>query len=428
MGVFLSIPGAATPQYLLDYSAALALINARRAADGLQPLPEQSAAPLPDSQPVKEDSSHQAGAGQRLLDLRRAEFQLNGLRSGQQAGRASTGPDYSLPPVPHVETITPQPLPLKPVRSRLPWKEKPCERLRVLPQLGFATEKARLGGAWRLWSAARWLDKAGSGVVWRDELVELADSLGVGKRSLQRWLCQALRQGWLKPVTRRDGRVALLLEGVEKVAVSLDCENIGARWAEMRIDYLFSASWRAWVWGAFLATFEGRAISRLRLRQISGVPESTQLEWERSLPVQYHRNIAVSRIPGEYAPQIRELEGRKSAFAFRGGKKKKGQARVAWRLPDNRLLPENAGSAGCRGRLRKVNRKLSANTGSCNVERASGGVGGARLFYDRANNASKALRRFQRRGTPVNEVYVRRSSALRVGIWEPLICDNSCGY
>jgi len=392
-------------------------------------LPAQAQALNPDAQGIRVESHPTlVQTGQRLLELRRAEYRLNGLYRNTAEGRAVEGPGYSLPSIQVPEHISPVTVtPGKP-KTHLPFREKSDSRVRVLPQLGFAAEQARLGGAWRLWSAARWLDKAGSGVVSRAALVELANSKGVCKRSLQRWLCQAQRKGWLRALTRRDGQEVLLLEGVEKVATSLGCADVGARWAIMRIDYLFSPGWRAWVWGAFLATFEGRSISRLRLRQISGVPESTQLLWERDLPVEYHRNIAISRIPGEFVPQIRELEGRKSAFAFRGGKKRKGQARVAWRLPDNRLLPDHAGAAGCRGRLRKVNRRLSANTGSCDVERASGGVGSVRLFYDQANNASTALHRLQRRGIPVNEVYVRRSSNLRVGLWEPYSRDISCGY
>jgi len=147
--------------------------------------------------------------------------------------------------------------------------------------------------------------------------------------------------------------------GLARAAVILGVEHV-KRPVNMPLDKFVKKGWLAWVWAGWLL-IQGhldKPISRAALRDLSGIPERTQLEYEKKAGVINHHNFAkhegINTIEQFYDLSI--IKGR-PIFDYQG--------QVLERLPNSRELGNEHIQAAPKGRTRRANSRLKdlLNTG-----------------------------------------------------------------
>lgn len=238
-------------------------------------------------------------------------------------------------------------------------------------------------------------------------------------RKLRRWLREAERIGLVKVVRHRSGPV-LILAGIERAAGLLGCESLGSRPVRIPVELLIGLSWRSHVWAAFLASL-GRdgevTISRARLRELTGVPERSQLRLERAAGVMARANYAVSDRPAAELIGEREF-GRAHAFGWRDAAS--GDQVLAWRLPDTRSAPDHLRRC-TNGRTRRINRTLRG----ASINKGRGRPRLLRIFRVSLAAAERAARAMCQPDKPrpleeIRELYWPRFRARRATVWAEL--------
>lgn len=275
--------------------------------------------------------------------------------------------------------------------------------IRTLPVIGLHALRQKYSGAWRAWIMMRHLDVSGSGVVKDDEARAFAASLGIPARRWKRWMQEALSEEFLKKITRhRDGRVEIVyqLVGVGRIARPLGCTTVGSRPVDIPVDLLIVEDCIAYVWAAFLATLPpDRPISRAAMRDITGIPERSQLRYEAECNIRVTPNYAVTTLPEEYLPGVQEFE---IGHAFILRDPDTGKRVVAWRLPNSYLVLTPGIRTRRRGSTSRINRELKHSL-SANVSRERDMV----RAYHNSEASRKAAVSMMRRKDIRGEAYDR---------------------
>jgi hypothetical protein len=191
------------------------------------------------------------------------------------------------------------------------------------------------GGAWRLLVLAKALDINGVGKIPRDYLQRFALSLGIQSKTFNRWLTAARNLDFVFDIQSQSGEWMLILVSNEKAASIIGCESKGKA-VTMSVKLLIGKKWRAYVFGAFENTFNGRLITRKKQAELSGIPESTQRKFDKEAGVERKKNFAISNIHANGYSAVLEFGNRASLFKY--WDKKTHQLKLGWRLPDSRYF------------------------------------------------------------------------------------------
>lgn len=241
--------------------------------------------------------------------------------------------------------------------------------VKTLPVLALHALRARPAGAWRAWILMRHLDTAGSGVVKQVDALAFAASLGTSKRRWKRWMKEALSEEFISKIVRhRDGREEIVykLRGVTSLARLLGCSTVGSRPVSIPADLVTAENCIAYVWTAFLATLPlDRPISRAAMRELTGVPERSQLRYEAECNIRVTANYAVTTLSDEHLPGVQEFE---VGHAFSLRDPDTGERVIAWRLPNCYEVLEPDIRTRRRGSTRRINHELKQSS-SANVSR-----------------------------------------------------------
>jgi hypothetical protein len=196
--------------------------------------------------------------------------------------------------------------------------------------------------------------------------------------------------GLITPCSRKNGDLWLILLGQDIAAQKIGCTNVGRYPVRIPAHVLVENGWHSWIWISNIATHKGKPISRPKLREMTGVPESTQRKYEKSIPIEHRPNYIISDQTIDHLPIIREYLY-SYAFSFWDNDNKRWV--VARRGPDSR---DSSKFVDClnRGRSKKINKKLNQNRGLLNVEQAQSDDG---LFIRLFNETPKQLRETQRK-------------------------------
>lgn len=318
-------------------------------------------------------------------DWLRGQENLERRRAGElRGGRGAAGPVTAGQVAGEVFEAVPRPAADRPDPEDYP------ERVKVWALVGLRSIQVNKSSAWRVWSLAHAFDRKGSGKVSRADLVQYLDRLGVQDRTRRRWITQAIRTGLFLKHGRGRSAVYYLIS-LGRAAVALDCTGPDSpgRPAEISARNLIGEGWRSFVWSAFLTTVPGPA-SRIRMAEITAVPDRTQRSYEESLPVETVekiQNYARSAIPADHITGLGEFpDSDRHYFLNRYGL-------VMQRLPDRRIVPEGIAKSASRGRSRKAQRVISQST-SLHAERVDRVI--VRLFCETSKAAKAAIRRIRR--------------------------------
>ena len=273
--------------------------------------------------------------GLRLAANRRTEYNFSG------AGRGERHPD----PI------------QKPISSYIPSVELPVKSKPVLgPKtsklwtlLGIAATHAKHAGAWQVWTLAKALDPAGSGLVLRSLLLETISSLRVNIRNRQRWVRDAVEIGLLRERIK-DGSKFYSLASVPNAAVILGCKHIGSKPASILTSNLFKKGWRNYLWAAQSTAYEDKLISQATKCELTGVSERTQRYYQSKVPGDFRRNFAHTRIDTKDIERAKETTGR-HFFKFRD--------KTYQRLPDVRIVPREVARSLPKGRSHKNQKAIN---------------------------------------------------------------------
>jgi len=290
--------------------------------------------------------------------------------------------------------------------------------LTFFPRIGIAAMRGNFGGAWRLWLITKNLDNEGRGAIPSSALLTYADYLRLNSRTLHRWHNVAGDLGLIHNVTRKSGERWVVITSHEKAAFALGCMHVDRRQAIIPAKALVSTGWRAIVWAGFIATLPGRPISRNKLREITGVPKSTQRNYEKNAGVRRIPNYILSDMTDDFLPGIREFE-RPHAFKYWDNEQKNWV--VAWRGPDHRDA-SNVAECGVRGRSRKVNKKIKILQGLSPVGRAPFADNNyLRLFNKKDSETKSSLRKLANDDIPpweVQEIYEHKHDGSNAQFWK----------
>ncbi|MCB2173577.1 hypothetical protein KQH65_12640, partial [archaeon] len=316
-----------------------------------------------------------------------------------------------------------------PVRVVKKEKQKAIKNKRsyakIWPTMGLKAKQIRIHGAYRVWVLARSLDKLGSGIIAKDDLINALIALDVPGRSIRRYVSQANKSGLFKKQIERQSGTYYLLEGLQGACIILDCK-LDRNPVRVDLGDLFGNKWASLLWGAFLVQYNGKQISRSTLEKITGVPESTQRDYEYrgKITVIHNRNYAIAKTKAKYIHGFRE-NVKKHAFVINTRKNKKGV--IAYRLPDAREVPSTIAGVMPKGRTRKVNNALNASLYN-DPKQAQGKK--IRLFYNDKKAAYNAQKKYSRKNRSLlEEVFlkVRFSPRQFVTTWDVLpLISQSC--
>lgn len=285
--------------------------------------------------------------------------------------------------------------------------------INMYPIMGFLASLLRKANSWRVWCFARVLDHEGSGVVPQTTLIRFMHCNGITNRCSNEWIKQAINDGLFVRLPYKSGP-ALLLTGLTRAAKLLGCYYLGERPASMPAQYLARRDWKAHVWTAFIATFDGKPIGRSTLREVTGVPERSQYRYEKKAGVNAQSNYCVSDLPaGDYLDLEREF-GHNHAFEWFDPSRR--EKVVAWRLPDCRIAPKAYLSCP-RGRTKKINKALrfaSLLLVRGQNERAK------RFFGSRQKALNKASKMLKRHPVESFEIYYKKRIGKGTTTWKRL--------
>lgn len=310
----------------------------------------------------------------------------------------------------------------------------PSPSLSLWPVLAFRAYQKGYSHGFRLWTLARALDGKGSGKVKSLELRHAAGEVGLSTRDYHRYLRSAKKAGMLTSIQVKSQTYYLILS-TQKTALAMDCYYIGARRAKLPIGEFFKRDWLSLVWAGWIATLQGKPMSRDKMHALTGVSQRTQRLYEkaRGITALIHYAHDETKDPAK----IKMLKafpveegGRPHAFVYK--EKKTGKEIVTWRLPDSR---QTVYQEGGKGRTRKINRTIKHETkrrhlslmGQVNVtSNVMIEVYPIRLFHPQAETASASIIRLY--DTPelldtIREVYASKGGGYQCQQWEVLHTD-----
>lgn len=256
--------------------------------------------------------------------------------------------------------------------------------MKLYPDIVFAAknnpETAGMIGGVKLFFIAKHFDRvAGSGIIHEKEFKKFFRRyVGLSRATYYRWRKQALELGLFVPgVTNRD----YLILSWERAAVAIECRRIGHP-VEVSLDRFAASQDLSEVWAGYMKRHEPRkatekapaekqhVIAKATLRELTGVPESTQRRYEEKAGIEKNPNFAIICSDPVRKPELAQTE-QAQGFYCKNGKHYK-------RLGNTYRAPSRI--KACKpGRTSKVNRaisaKLSPRAGSSQEERS------LRLYY-----------------------------------------------
>ena len=280
----------------------------------------------------------------------------------------------------------------------------------VHPTMLHAILRRELAGPARVWLLLRVIDARGSGRLAvedaRRELTAAGAALWLcGWRRLRQLLAEGEGVFWT-----RDERGRLWLRGAHRVAGELGCGRLQGYPVELPLAVLLGGiqGVRAAFYAAFHAGRAAKPISRATLAALSGVPERTQLAYDRAARVARARNVAVGERYSAATAQERAWGHGRAAFHFIDSDGKQGRPGgeyVAWHLPNSYCAGYRRRGRGSRKRLNRKIADLVTKGIPGNDERAV-----ERVFFGDGARAARAYNR-----NPARDAYWRREGDTRSG-------------
>ena len=217
----------------------------------------------------------------------------------------------------------------------------------MYPDILLHAARGKNGGAVRLWFLAKHFNPGGCGVIPNKAFRHyVINDLKMKRGTYDVWLARALH---IKLLERQGEN--LKLAGIARAAVILGVEYIEQP-VDMPLDKLIKKGWLSWVWGAWLlCNGFTRPISRAALRDLSGVPERNQRDYENRAGVINHANYA-------------KHKGANTKETFYHLKIEKGrpvfdhEGQTLERLPNSREIKNKHIQTAPKGRTRRVNSQL----------------------------------------------------------------------
>ena len=207
-----------------------------------------------------------------------------------------------------------------------------------------ARKSSRVGGAWRVWALGKAIDLPGLGKVRRDDLRAFVLSLGVNRRTWERWINEARAHDLVRDIQDKSGAWWVILPSPGRAALALGCENVGNRKVTIPAAALIGPGWKARVYTAWE---HGKQISCEQIQKTANVPYSTQRYRRAQAGTKSTRNYSKSTMRRDSLEGVREYTKHKAPFVS-------GNGFIYWRVPDARWV-EHAELAG-KGRARKANK------------------------------------------------------------------------
>lgn len=270
--------------------------------------------------------------------------------------------------------------------------------VKVLPVMLCHGLKARASGGLRAWQFGKALDVGGSGWVKLAELRAFLRSLGVDDRLARGWLLSGRETGIISYKVIRGVKVAVLVSPA-RACFLLGIPTPGARPALVSCSALAGKGWKSAAWVALISTFRGRPVSRETLERLTGVERTEQWRLERGQPVEKKHNFGVgARVSPDHVQGLDENTRRQGVFILGYGPLR---GRIAWRLPDCRVVPDAV--LPCKGRTRKVRSSLKRLSILRRPMFDEGEY--QRVFYPTMTDASQAARRIGARDQRQDECY-----------------------
>lgn len=252
------------------------------------------------------------------------------------------------------------------------------------------------GGGWRLYVLAKKLDVKGLGMIKRDELEAFTLALGVNVRTYQRWMKQARNNDLFIDTQSQSGEWLLRLPSAGIAAAALGIDRL-SRKVTMRAVDLIGKGWKARVWGAYEATFNGKPISREKMQKVINVPVSTQRYRDASAKVDRVRNYCKSAYRGSMLAGLKEHSNHKGLFLSKNGF-------IYWRLPNSYQV--DFAMRGGRGRAKKANKiikSMQSNNGLFLMQQALSFEVATKDNYVRLFNTAQQAQTAMKRLNKVDE-------------------------
>jgi len=293
-----------------------------------------------------------------------------------------------------------------------------------------ARRASSVGGGYRLYLLAKALDRQGLGAVPLAELREYARSLGLSAAQFRRWISEARNNDLLSDYETSAGVWMVIIRSAAKAAYALGCKDVGACKVSMKATDLMGAGWKGRIQAGFIAATRGRPMTRLTMRELTGVPQRTQRYREMQAGVTRTANYCESDFS---AYSIDFLDSATESFSKTFPHKGvfiTSDHKIAWRLPDIRTT-DRAERIG-RGRARKANatlHRMQHRTGSSILRRAFSDAVAPEIatnesVYVRIFNSTPDQRKASERklarldGLDVSEVYeLSHESARGARMW-----------
>ncbi len=254
------------------------------------------------------------------------------------------------------------------------------------------------GGAWRVWTVLRHLDQeTGSGIVCEHCCEAWAIKHNIPPRRWRRWMQAAIDAKWIRSYSRNRSGIKTVVYGYCRPAVvanTVGCQYIETQMVNMDLDLFAALDPAKYIWAAYLSTLPKTPISRLKMRELTGVAENTQYKYERELGIRSIRNFAVTDLKPAHIKMIREFAGTHYFVLIDPHTR---QQYVARRLPDTRIVSLRGIDPVYRKYLaRRINRELKGN----------GMVKRVKLFHGDHKTLERAQRKLGRLSAR-NEVHAR---------------------
>lgn len=230
------------------------------------------------------------------------------------------------------------------------------KRIKIYPDLLLTAARGNNGGAAKLWTLAKFFNPGGCGAIPNKDFRQFAiKDLKIKRGTYDVWLARALH---IKLLERSGDN--LILTGYARAAVILGVDHVG-RPVNIPLEKLIKRGWLSYVWASWLLShgFTDKPISRAALRDLSGVPERNQIEYERKAGVINHSNYAKHEgVDTKEDFYHLAIEKGRPVFDHEG--------QTLERLPNSREIENEHIRTAPKGRTRRVNsllKDLSVNGG-----------------------------------------------------------------
>jgi hypothetical protein len=266
-----------------------------------------------------------------------------------------------------------------------------------------ARRRSGTGGAWRVWTLGKAFDVIGLGKVKRDDLRAFVIGLGVGDRTLRRWMNEARKNDFISDYQDKAGAWWVNLHNPARVARVMNLDHVGNR-VTMAAGELIGTGWKARV---FVSWEHGKQITREQIQKTVNVPVSTQRYRDTQAGTKRTRNYAKSTMRADKLAGVIEYGKYKAPFVTRDGF-------IAWRLPDMRTAEHIERVS--KGRSRKINAAMRNGSGKglSQMRRAFTDGGRrdiVRLFSLTDSQRRQAERKISRQDKRINDLYQRAETA-----------------